>query len=156
VTLYRITTEPQQVWYLTCKRRAIVLANAFSRIISPEHDVVVDAVTTVPALSGLNGGPFTQPPTPYVVDRKTQTRWRKPQPFQGYLNTTREVYRVEGRGHLFTPAEKRKTYVRTLQRYIDRRFYIDLAPLTDLVMLNRTELPLGRWLQSQKKLKENT
>jgi hypothetical protein len=156
MTLYRLTTHPDQLWYSSCKRRIIRFAHAMGRIISPEHDIVVEEVTTDPPLIGLNGGPAVQPLLPFVIDRQTQTRRKRPEAFQGTITPTKEVHCEAGRGHMFTPAEKRKTYQRTLQYHVKREHYMALAPLIDLVFLNRTELPMGRWLQSQKKMKENT
>ena len=156
MTIYRLTTDPEQQWFLTCKRKAITLANSFCRIVSPESDVVVEEVTTEPPVIGLNGGPIQiKHPLPFIPDRQTQTRWKRPRPCDGKVIPCREIYREAGRGHLFTPAEKRKTYTRSLQYRIQREHYVHLAPLIDLVLLNRTDLPLGRFLQAQKKLKEN-
>ena len=135
--------EAGQQWYCTQLRQARSLAEMLSRILTSDCTVVLQ----------LCGTELTrrqwQPVLPFILDRRTQTRWRRPQRYAGPISYGEVLDAYAGRGEQFTPNEKRRTYLK-LQALVGPEHYLDLVPLPEYVFIRRTELPPRRaWKKAQ-------
>jgi hypothetical protein len=120
--LYAVGCPPlDQLWYMTSISRARTIASSMSCIIPSPYSVTIHEVgTELPH-------PQTQPPEPVILDRTTQTRWRRPSPYDGQKSMLLlDTY--DAHGEQYTPLQKQRSY-RTLQQYIAPEYWALLSPL---------------------------
>lgn len=120
--LYRVTADPEQLWYVTNKKKAWLLANALSRICLPETKIMVEQLE-------IQCPPFYQPVLPHIIFRRN--KW------QGAEFHVIKVDRWEfGRNNEFTVPMKLRAY-KWLQGLMHKSLWPFLLPLSDLVFLER-------------------
>jgi hypothetical protein len=135
--LYAVGCPPlDQLWYMTSISRARTIASSMSCIIPSPYSVTIHEVgTELPH-------PQTQPPEPVILDRTTQTRWRRPSPYDGQKSMLLlDTY--DAHGEQYTPLQKQRSY-RTLQQYIAPEYWALLSPLAQFRVAPRTDLTPGR------------
>jgi hypothetical protein len=142
--LYRITvSEPPLTFHGSSIRLGRQLMCALSRITPPGTSIELHRVEN----------PLGQHRVPWstvIYDRSRFTRRAKsfiygdppPQPIE-LLDI------AYGAAHSFTPPQKRKTYVKIVDRFFPYLIQSDLAPLLDYVFMSRTELSLGLQLAKE-------
>ena len=157
--LYRISiSNPPIILYGSAKKRSGNLMMSLSRLIPP------DSIIALARVENVIGRHFV-PWSTVIYDRSRFTRYQKSFFYSGPPPATIETLdQMSGRAHQFTPKEKRKTYMRVLERYPYLE-PMDLTPLMDYVFMTRSELTFGREMarnagrlgrprHKQKKLKE--
>lgn len=134
--LYRLTvTHPAIVFYGSGKADGIRLMVSIARIVQPNSKLTLEELSNP---LGKHRNPWSCT----LVDRSRGTG-RKERPYIGLApETLGRVDVMYGIGHTLTEKQKAQTY-----RFIFEKFGringMDLAPLLELVFLDRVELPYG-------------